>query len=147
MSDLDATYAWASNNRGNRQKLAITGFCWGGRIVWLYAASNPNVKAGAAFYGRLEGDKNAMTPRNPIDYAGGFKAPVIGFYGGKDTGIPLNSVEKMRTALKVVNDPSQIVVYANAEHGFHADYRPSYNKEAAQDAWMKMLDWFKKYKV
>ena len=147
MSDLDATYAWASNNRGNRQKLAITGFCWGGRIVWLYAASNPNVKAGAAFYGRLEGDKNAMTPRNPIDYAGGFKAPVIGFYGGKDTGIPLNSVEKMRTALKVVNDPSQIVVYPNAEHGFHADYRPSYNKEAAQDAWMKMLDWFKKYKV
>ncbi|MFM2123612.1 MAG: hypothetical protein RL328_63, partial [Acidobacteriota bacterium] len=147
MSDLDATYAWASNNRGNRQKLAITGFCWGGRIVWLYSAINPNVKAGAAFYGRLEGDKNAMTPQNPIDYAGALKAPVIGFYGGKDTGIPLSSVEKMRTALKVVNDKSQIVVYPNAEHGFHADYRPSYNKEAAQDAWTKLLDWFKKNKV
>ena len=147
IADLDATYTWASNNRGNRQKLAITGFCWGGRIVWLYAAANANVKAGAAFYGRLEGDKNAMTPRNPIDLAGGFRAPVMGFYGGKDTGIPLSSVEKMRTALSVVNDPSQIVVYPAAEHGFHADYRPTYNKEAAEDAWKKMLDWFKKYKV
>lgn len=147
MSDLDATAAWASANRGNRQRIAITGFCWGGRIVWLYAATNPNVKAGAAFYGRLEGDKNAMTPQNPIDYAGALKAPVMGFYGGKDTGIPLTSVEKMRTALKVVKDPSQIVVYPNAEHGFNADYRPSYNKEAAQDAWTKMLEWFKKYKV
>lgn len=147
ISDLDATAAWAAANRGNRQRMAITGFCWGGRIVWLYSATNPNVKAGAAFYGRLEGDKNAMTPQNPIDYVGALKAPVIGFYGGKDTGIPLTSVEKMRAALKVVNDPSQIVVYPNAEHGFNADYRPSYNKEAAQDAWTKMLEWFKKNKV
>lgn len=146
-SDLDATAAWASANRGNKQRIGITGFCWGGRIVWMYAAMNANVKAGAAFYGRLEGDKNAMTPQNPLDYAGGLKAPVIGFYGGKDTGIPLSSVEKMRTALKVVGSPSQIVVYPNAEHGFHADYRPSYNKEAAQDAWTKLLAWFKEHKV
>jgi carboxymethylenebutenolidase len=147
MSDLDATAAWASANRGNRQRIGITGFCWGGRIVWMYAATNPNVKAGAAFYGRLEGDKNSMTPQNPLDYAGALKAPVIGFYGGKDTGIPLSSVEKMRSALNVVNDSSQIIVYPSAEHGFHADYRPSYNREAALDAWAKLLEWFKKNRV
>ncbi|MEO8098830.1 MAG: dienelactone hydrolase family protein [Acidobacteriota bacterium] len=145
MSDLDATVAWAArNSRADQRRVAITGFCWGGRIVWMYCTLNANVKAGAAFYGRLEGDANAMTPKNPIDYAGGLVAPVIGFYGGKDTGIPLSSVEKMRAALKVVDSPSQIIVYPNAEHGFHADYRPSYNKEAAQDAWAKLLVWFKR---
>lgn len=145
MSDLDATVAWAArNSRGNQQRVAITGFCWGGRIVWLYAALNSNVKAGAAWYGRLEGDKNAMTPFNPIDYAGGLRAPVMGFYGGKDTGIPQSSIDKMRAAFKVVDAPAEIIVYPNAEHGFNADYRPSYNKEAAQDAWAKMLTFFKK---
>lgn len=145
MSDLDATVAWATrNSRGNKDRIAITGFCWGGRIVWLYAALNGNVKSGAAWYGRLEGDKNALTPRNPIDYAGGLRAPVIGFYAGKDTGIPQSSVTNMRTALSVVEAPAEIIVYPNAEHGFNADYRPSYNKEAAEDAWAKMLVWFKK---
>jgi carboxymethylenebutenolidase len=145
MSDLDATVAWAArNSRGNAQRVAITGFCWGGRIVWLYAALSGNVKAGAAWYGRLEGDTNALTPKNPIDYAGGLRAPVVGFYGGKDTGIPQSSVEKMRAAFKVVDAPAEIIVYPNAEHGFHADYRPSYNKEAAQDAWAKLLAFFKK---
>ena len=145
MSDLDAAVAWAArNSRGNQQRVAITGFCWGGRIVWLYAALNGNLKAGAAFYGRLEGDTNALVPKNPLDYAGGLRAPVIGFYGGKDTGIPQSSVEKMKLALKVVDSDSLINVYPNADHGFHADYRPSYNKEAAQDAWAKMLVWFKK---
>ena len=145
MSDLDAAVAWAArNSRGNQQRVAITGFCWGGRIVWLYAALNSNVKAGAAWYGRLEGDKNAMTPFNPIDYAGGLRAPVMGFYGGKDTGIPQSSIDKMRAAFKVVDAPAEIIVYPNAEHGFNADYRPSYNKEAAQDAWAKMLLFFKK---
>jgi carboxymethylenebutenolidase len=148
MSDLDATAAWAVKTlRTDANRLAITGFCWGGRIVWMYAAHNPNVKAGAAWYGRLDGDKNAMTPKNPIDYAGGLRAPVIGFYGGKDTGISLESIERMRTALQVVGDPSQIIVYPEAQHGFNADYRPSYNKEAAQDAWQKLLAWFKKYSV
>ncbi|MEP6963300.1 MAG: dienelactone hydrolase family protein [Acidobacteriota bacterium] len=145
MSDLDAAVEWAiPNARANPRKVAITGFCWGGRIVWMYAALNGNVKAGAAFYGRLEGDANAMTPKHPLDYAGSLKAPVIGFYGGKDTGIPLSSVEKMRAALKVVGSPSQIIVYPDAEHGFHADYRPTYNPAAAQDAWAKLLAWFKK---
>ncbi len=145
ISDLDAAVMWAGrSSRGNAQRVAITGFCWGGRIVWMYAALSGNVKAGAAFYGRLEGDSNAMTPKNPIDYAGGLRAPVIGFYGAKDTGIPQSSVTKMKTSLSVVDSKSEINVYPNAEHGFHADYRPSYNKEAAQDAWAKLLVWFKK---
>jgi carboxymethylenebutenolidase len=144
MSDLDSTAAWAVKNGGSTTRLAITGFCWGGRIVWMYAAHNPKLDAGAAWYGRLEGDRNAMTPKNPLDYAGGLKAPIIGFYGGKDTGIPLESIERMRASLKVVDDYSQIIVYPEAQHGFNADYRPSYKKDDAQDAWQKMLAWFKK---
>jgi carboxymethylenebutenolidase len=148
MSDLDATIAWAGkSSKADTTRVAITGFCWGGRIAWLYAAHNPKLKAGAAWYGRIEGDTNAMTPKNPIDYAGALKAPVIGFYGGKDTGIPLSSLDRMRSALKVVGDPSEINVYAEAQHGFNADYRPSYDKAAAMEAWKKMLDWFKKYGV
>ena len=148
MSDLDSSAIWAARTaHADTARLAITGFCWGGRIVWLYATHNPKLKAGAAWYGRLEGEKNAMTPRNPLDYAGAFKAPIIGFYGGKDTGIPVDSLEKMRTALKVVGDPSEINIYPDAQHGFNADYRPSYNQAAATDAWKKMLDWFKKYGV
>ncbi len=148
MSDLDATIEWAvRSSRGNRSRVGIVGFCWGGRIVWLYAALSTKVKAGASFYGRLEGDTTELQPKNPMDYAGGLKAPVIGFYGGMDTGISLESVERMRTSLRVVDDPSEIVVYPDAQHGFNADYRPSYNKEAAEEAWMRMLDWFKHYKV
>jgi carboxymethylenebutenolidase len=147
MSDLDSTAAWAGKNGGSPERLAITGFCWGGRIVWMYSAHNPKLMAGAAWYGRLEGKKNAMTPKNPLDYAGGFKAPVIGFYGGKDTGIPLASIERMRASLNVVDDPSQIIVYPQAQHGFNADYRPSYKKDDAEDAWKKMLAWFKMYGV
>ena len=148
MGDLDSTAAWAvRNSRSNVNRLAITGFCWGGRIAWMYAANNPKLKAAAAWYGRLDGDRNAMTPKNPIDYAGGLRAPVIGFYAGKDTGIPQESIERMRTSLQVVNDPSQINVYPNAQHGFNADYRASYDQDAAQDAWQKMLAWFKKYGV
>jgi carboxymethylenebutenolidase len=144
MSDLDSTVAWAAKNSGSGDRLAITGFCWGGRIVWLYAAHNPKLIAGAAWYGRLEGDKNAMTPRNPIDYAAVLKAPVVGFYGGKDTGIPQESVERMRAALSVTGADSLIIVYPEAQHGFNADYRPSYSKDDAQDAWQKMLTFFKK---
>jgi len=144
MSDLDSTVAWAAKNGGSADRLAITGFCWGGRIVWLYAAHNPKLIAGAAWYGRLEGDKNAMTPKNPLDYAAVLKAPVIGFYGGKDTGISQESVERMRAALSVTEADSLIVVYPEALHGFNADYRPSYKKDDAQDAWQKMLTFFKK---
>lgn len=147
MSDLDSTAAWAAKNGGSADRLAITGFCWGGRIVWLYAAHNPRLLAGAAWYGRLEGETNAMTPKNPVDYVGVLKAPVIGFYGGKDTGISRESIERMRGALKVLDDESEIHVYPEAQHGFNADYRPSYKKDDAQDAWKKMLEWFKKYGV
>jgi carboxymethylenebutenolidase len=146
MSDLDATANWAAKaSHGDIARIAIVGFCWGGRIVWLYAAHNPKLRTGAAWYGRLEGDKNALTPKNPIDYAGAFNTPIIAFYGGKDTGIPQESVDKMRIALQVVGNPSELIVYPDAQHGFNADYRPSYNQADAQDAWKKMLAWFKKY--
>jgi carboxymethylenebutenolidase len=148
MTDLDSAAEWVvKKSDGSPTRLAITGFCWGGRIVWLYATHNPTLKAGAAWYGRLEGDHTALTPKNPIDFVGALRAPVIGFYGGKDTGIPQESVVKMRGALKVVGDPSELNVYPEAQHGFNADYRPSYNQAAAQDAWQKQLAWFKKYGV
>ncbi|CAN5509580.1 dienelactone hydrolase family protein [soil metagenome] len=148
MSDLDATVAYAAKNNGNPKKLSITGFCWGGRIVWLYAAHNRKVDAGAAWYGQLVNRPNSppdtLHPTMPIDIAKDLKVPVIGLYGGLDTGIPLNTVQQMQDALKKGKSKSEIVVYPNAKHGFNADYRESYNKEAATDAWAKMLDWFKK---
>jgi carboxymethylenebutenolidase len=145
MSDLDATVQWAKNNSGNTKKLSITGFCWGGRITWLYAAHNKNVDAGAAWYGRLvPGEqKNPVQPTMPIDIAKDLKVPVIGFYGGLDKGIPVDTVQRMQDELKKGKSKSEIVVYPNADHGFHADYRESFNKEASEDAWKKLLDWFK----
>jgi len=148
MSDLDATLAWAAKNSGNTKKLSITGFCWGGRIVWLYADHNPNLDAGAAWYGRVaptpNSPVNTAQPTTPIDHAKDLKAPVIGFYGGLDTGIPLDGVQRMQDELKKGRSKSEIVVYPNAKHGFHADYRDSFNKEASEDAWRKLQDWFKK---
>jgi len=148
MSDLDATVAWAKKNSGNTNKLSITGFCWGGRITWLYAAHNPKVDAGAAWYGRVvptaNSPKNEAQPTTPIDYAKNLKVPVIGLYGGLDKGIPLNGVQKMKDELKKGKSKSEIEIFPSADHGFLADYRPNYNKEAAEDAWKKMLDWFKK---
>ena len=146
MSDLDAAAAWAQKSgKGNTAKLGITGFCWGGRIVWLYAAHNPNLKAGVAWYGRLVGQPNELQPKNPIDLVTELKAPVLGLHGGDDQGIPLDTVERMRQALKAANNPSEIVVYPNTPHGFHADYRPSYRPEQAKDGWKRLQDWFKKY--
>jgi carboxymethylenebutenolidase len=147
MSDLDETTAWIARNGGNLSKHAITGFCWGGRIVWMYAAHYPNLKAGVAWYGRLITPPNEMSPTNPIDVADELKAPVLGLYGGKDQGIPLESVEKMRAALKAGDSKSDIIVYPEAGHGFHADYRPSYREIDAKDAWQRMLIWFKKFGV
>jgi len=149
MSDLDATVEYAKKSgSGNTKKLSITGFCWGGRIVWLYAAHNKNVDAGAAWYGRLvatpNSPKNEAQPTTPIDVAKNLRVPVLGLYGGLDTGIPLDSVQRMQEELKKGKSKSEIVVYPNAKHGFNADYRESYNREAATDAWAKMLDWFKK---
>ena len=147
MSDLDATVAWAASKGADTDRLAITGFCWGGRITWLYCAHNPQVKAGVAWYGRLVGDVNEVTPRHPINIAADLKAPVLGLYGGLDTGIPLETVEKMEMALKEGSKAarlSQIHVYDNAPHAFHADYRPSFRKEEAEDGWKRMQAWFKK---
>ena len=148
MSDLDATVAWAKKNNGNTKKLSITGFCWGGRITWLYAAHNKNVDAGAAWYGRVvpteNSPKNEAQPTTPIDYAKELKVPVLGLYGALDKGIPLDDVNKMREELKKGKSKSEILVFKDADHGFLADYRPSYNKAAAEEAWQKTLAWFKK---
>src|SRR4029453_2263464 len=146
MSDLDATVTWAQKSgKGNIDKLGVTGFCWGGRIVWLYAAHNPRLKAGVAWYGRLVGQANELQPKYPIEVAAALKAPVLGLYGGADQGIPNETVEQMRQALKAAGDRSEIVLYPDAPHGFHADYRPSYRKEAAEDGWKRLQDWFKKH--
>ena len=146
MADLDACVAWAGANGGDTSKLAVTGFCWGGRITWLYSGHSPRVKAGAAWYGRLVGAANALQPRHPLDVAGALHAPVLGLYGEKDTGIPLADVEKMKTALAAGSanaKKSSFVVYPDAPHAFHADYRPSYRKDAADDGWKRCLDWFR----
>ncbi len=146
MSDLDATVAWAkATGKGNAAKLGITGFCWGGRIVWLYAAHSASLKAGVAWYGRLVGPTTPLQPKNPIDVVRDLKAPVLGLYGGADQGIPVETVEQMRTALKAAGKPSEIVVYPDAPHGFFADYRPSYRPEAAKDGWKRLLEWFRKH--
>jgi len=148
LSDLDASAAWArSSGKGQGDKLGITGFCWGGRIVWMYAAHNPHLKTGVSWYGRLTGPTNDLQPKHPIDVAGSLKAPVLGLYGGADDGIPNETVEQMRAALKASNSPSEIVVYPNTPHGFHADYRPSYRKEQAEDGWKRLREWFKRYGV
>ncbi len=147
MSDLDACVAWAKGNGGNTARLGITGFCWGGRITWLYAAHNPGVKAAVAWYGKLTGATGAMTPKHPLDLAGELKGPVLGLYGGLDQGIPLETVDKMQAALVAASNPasqaSRIHVYDNAPHAFHADYRPSYRKEEAEDGWKRLQAWFK----
>ncbi|MET0499294.1 MAG: dienelactone hydrolase family protein [Steroidobacteraceae bacterium] len=144
MSDLDATVDYAAKSgKGDITKLGITGFCWGGRIVWLYAAHSKQLKAGVAWYGRLVGDKSELQPKHPIDVAADLKAPVLGLYGGKDTGITQESVEQMRTALKKSKVPTEIVVYPEAQHGFHADYRPSYKEDDARDGWKRLLAWYK----
>ena len=147
MSDLDSAVAWASKNGGNAEKLGITGFCWGGRIVWLYAAHNPKVDAGVAWYGRLVGDKTGMTPMQPIDLVEKINAPVLGLYGGADAGIPNDTVERMNAALAKAGKKSTIHLYPDTPHGFNADYRPSYRKEQATDAWKRALDWFKTHGV
>jgi carboxymethylenebutenolidase len=146
MADLDATLAWAKAQGADTGKVGVTGFCWGGRITWLYAAHNPGVKAGVAWYGRLVGNATPLTPAHPVDVAGKLAGPVLGLYGEKDGGIPLDTVEKMKAALAAGSPSakkSEFVVYPDAPHAFHADYRPSYRKEAAEDGWKRCLAWFK----
>jgi len=146
LADLDASVAWAKANGGDTSRLGVTGFCWGGRIVWLYTAHNPAVKAGVAWYGRLVGNATPLTPKHPVDVAGKLAGPVLGLYGGADGGIPLDTVDKMKAALasgSPAAKKSEFVVYPDTPHAFHADYRPSYRKEAAEDGWKRAVAWFK----
>ena len=154
MGDLDATVAWAGAHGGNTDKLGVTGFCWGGRQVWLYAEHNPKLKAAVAWYGRLVGQPTALAPKNPLDGAAQLKAPVLGLYGGADTGIPLDTIDTMKKALaeagakgNAAAKASEFVIYPDAPHAFHADYRPSYRKEAAEDGYKRALAWFKAHGV
>jgi carboxymethylenebutenolidase len=147
-SDLDATTAWAkSTGKADTGRLAITGFCWGGRQVWLYAAHNRDLKAAAAWYGVLDWPKSDKAPANPIDLVANINAPVLGLYGGADPGIPREHIEALRDALKKAGKDCEIIIYPDVGHGFNADYRPSYRPEAAKDAWQHMLDWFKAHGV
>ncbi|HEX4149122.1 MAG TPA: dienelactone hydrolase family protein [Pirellulales bacterium] len=146
MSDLDATVAWAKKSgRANTAKLGITGFCWGGRIVWLYAAHNPDLKAGVAWYGRLTGTNDELHPKQPLEVVQELKAPVLGLYGGADQGIPKANVDEMREALKTAGKSGELILYPDAPHGFNADYRSSYTKSAAEDGWKRMLEWFQRF--
>ena len=147
-SDLDATVAWAAGTgKADTSKLGITGFCWGGRQVWLYAEHNPKVKAAVAWYGPLNRPTSQMTPVNPMDQVAQLQVPVLGLYGGADQGIPMDQIKAMQAALKAADKPSEIVVYPDTPHGFNADYRPSYRPEQAKDGWKRMLAWFKDHGV
>jgi len=146
MGDLDACVAWARAQGADTSRLAVTGFCWGGRITWLYSAHNPAVRAGVAWYGRLVGAASPVTPSHPVDLAGKLNGPVLGLYGGQDPGIPLDTVEQMKAALargSAAARKSEFVVYPDAPHAFHADYRPSYRQDAAEDGWKRLQAWFK----
>jgi carboxymethylenebutenolidase len=146
MSDLDAAVAWAGKSgSGDVKRVGVTGFCWGGRITWLYCAHSPQVKAGVAWYGRLVGESSPLQPKYPIDVVADLKAPVLGLYGGQDQGIPLADVEKMRAALVAAKKPSEIVVFPDAPHGFNADYRPSYRPDDAREGWRQALAWFRRH--
>ncbi|MBC7881261.1 MAG: dienelactone hydrolase family protein [Anaerolineae bacterium] len=147
MSDLDAAVDFAGKSKGDIARLGITGFCWGGRIVWLYSAHNPKVKAGAAWYGRLIGQGTELQPKNPIDLVKELKVPVLGLYGGADSGISVESVDKMHAAVREMGNPSILVVYPETPHGFYADYRPSYREQEAKDGFARLLAWFKTYGV
>jgi carboxymethylenebutenolidase len=150
MSDLDASVVYAeSTGNADTSKLGITGFCWGGRITWTYCVHNPKVKAGVAWYGRLVAPGKApLQPAYPVDLAPHLKVPVLGLYGAEDAGIPVAHVDQMREALKAAgNTSSEFKVYDGAPHAFYADYRPSYRKEAAEDGWKRMQEWFKKHGV
>ena len=147
VADLDAAVAWAKSQGGDTSRLGMIGFCRGGRSLWIYAAHSTALKAGVAFYGSLVDPQNPVWPKSPIQLAPEIKAPVLGLYGDADQGIPVSQVEEMKEALKAADKTAEIKIYPGAPHGFHADYRPSYSEEAAEDAWKRMIDWFKTYKV
>jgi carboxymethylenebutenolidase len=150
LQDLDAAVAWTAQHGGDTTRLGVNGFCWGGRIAWLYAEHNPNVKAAVAWYGRVAGNHTALTPANPLDLAGNLQVPVLGLYGRQDTSIPQDTLDQMKQA--IAEGPqrgrgSQFVVYDDAGHAFFADYRPSYRKADAEDGWRRAIAWFKEHGV
>jgi carboxymethylenebutenolidase len=147
MSDLDAAVAYAAKNGGNANKLAVTGFCRGGRNTWLYAAHNPAVKAAVAWYGPIKGGTSDIQPKQPIDIAADLKAPLLGLYGGKDTGIPVADVLEAQTKARATGKTVEIQIFPDAPHGFHADYRPSYRADAALTGWTRAITWFKEHGV
>ena len=149
IADLNATVEWAKSQGGDTSRLGIIGFCRGGRAVWVYCAMNPKVSAGVAFYGSLVDPpaQKAIWPKSPTELAADMKAPVLGLYGQADQGIPVAQVEAMRAALAAAGKPAEFKIYPDAPHGFHADYRGSYRKDAAEDAWRQMTAWFKTHKV
>lgn len=147
LADLDHVANWAAKHGGDMRNMAITGFCWGGRISWLYAAHNPQLKAAVAWYGKVTGEKSMKQPYHPIDVAVDLSAPVLGLYGGKDESIPQEDIEQMRQALRAANADAEIVVYPDANHAFNADYRASYHEASAKDGWQRMLAWFRQYGV
>jgi carboxymethylenebutenolidase len=150
LGDLDATVQWAGAHGGDLKRVGVTGFCWGGRQTWLFTAHNKLIKAGVAWYGRIVGANNELTPKNPIDIAGQLNGPVLGLYGGADAGIPVNTLAQMQNALAAGNKASkasEFVLYREAPHAFHADYRASYRKDAAEDGWKRCLAWFKAHGV
>ncbi len=147
MADLDATVAWAGADQGDLNRLGITGFCWGGRIVWLYAAHSPQLKAGVAWYGKLVVPATELQPRHPIDVVSRLQAPILGLYGGADHGIPNDTVEQTQAALQAAGQPSQIHLYPDTPHAFLADYRPSYRQAEAEDGWQRMLEWLRHHGV
>ena len=147
LNDIDNTIDWAATQGGDLSRLGVTGFCWGGRIAWLYADHNPEVHATVAWYGRLVGPVSDLTPQQPITIAASLRSPVLGLYGGKDPSIPLDTIEAQLTALQSAHRPGEIIVYPNASHAFFADYRSSYHPESAADAWYRMLNWFQQHGV
>jgi carboxymethylenebutenolidase len=147
LADLDAAALWAESQGGDAKRLAITGFCWGGRIAWLYAARNPTLRAGVAWYGKVEAPATTLQPKHAVDIARELKAPVLGLYGGADAGIPNEGVDRMREAILAAGKPSEIHTYPDTPHAFYADYRPSYRKREADDGWKRMLDWFRRHGV
>ena len=147
LSDLDAAASWATKHGGDAKRVGITGFCWGGRITWLYAAHNPTLRAGVAWYGKVEAPATPLQPKHAVDVAHDLKVPVLGLYGGADAGIPNEGVDRMREALRAAGKPSEIHTYPGAPHAFYADYRPSYRKREADDGWRRMLDWLRRHGV
>jgi carboxymethylenebutenolidase len=147
VSDLDAAALWATSHGGDAKRIGITGFCWGGRMTWLYAAHSPALRAGVAWYGKVEGPASSLQPRHAVDLAKDLKAPVLGLYGGADAGIPNDGVDRMRDAIRAAGKPSEIHTYPDTPHAFYADYRPSYRRREAEDGWKRMLDWLRRHGV